>query len=127
MDRRRLCPRDAHILLHLRLNVALQLLLDSGKFGPQLLRKFDGKERPDHFKPALFMTVWRDRLRRLRRCLSRCFGRGQSHGFSAWGQSRCFREEGQAPPQTAEPVPNAWSYRATTGEEDPTQLVMTVV
>ena len=71
---------------HLRLNFALQLLLDSGKFGPQLLREFDGKERPDHVKLALFMTVRReiaeprretgarslgDWLRRLRRCLSR--------------------------------------------------------
>ena len=37
----------------------LQLLLDSGKSGPQLLREFDGKERPDHVKPALFMTVRR--------------------------------------------------------------------
>jgi hypothetical protein len=34
--------------------------LDRGKLGPQLLRQFDGKERPDHFKPALFMTVRRE-------------------------------------------------------------------
>jgi len=64
----------------------LQLLLDNGKLGPQRLREFNGKERPDHVKPALFMTVRReiaeprretgarslgDWLRRLRRCLSR--------------------------------------------------------
>jgi DNA-directed RNA polymerase specialized sigma24 family protein len=38
----------------------LQLLLNSGQLGPQLLRQFDGKEGPDHFKPSLFMTVRRE-------------------------------------------------------------------
>jgi hypothetical protein len=42
----------------------LQLLLDKGKLGPQLLRRFDSEERPDHFKPALFMTVRREMLQR---------------------------------------------------------------
>ena len=60
MDRGRLRPGDARVSLHLRLNSMLQLLLDSGKLGPQLLRQFDGKKRPDHFKPALFMTVRRE-------------------------------------------------------------------
>ena len=53
-------PGDAHVSLHLRLNALLQLLLESRKLGPQLLRQFDGKKRPDHFKPALFMTVRRE-------------------------------------------------------------------
>jgi hypothetical protein len=57
MDRRRLDPRDARISRHPRFNFALQLLLDRGESSPQLLREFDGKERPDHVKPALFMTV----------------------------------------------------------------------
>jgi len=60
MDRGRPRPGDAHVSLHLRLNSMFQLLLDNGKLGPQLLRQFDGKERPDHFKPALFMTVRRE-------------------------------------------------------------------
>ena len=56
----RLHPGDARVSFHLRLNSLLQLLLENGKLGPKLLRKFDGKERPDHFKPALFMTVRRE-------------------------------------------------------------------
>ena len=60
MNRGRLRPRNAHVSLHLQLNPLLQLLLNSGKLGPQLLREFDGKKRPDHFKPALFMTVRRE-------------------------------------------------------------------
>ena len=49
MDRGRLRPGDAYVTLHLRFNSMLQLLLDRGKLGPQLLRQFDGKKRPDHF------------------------------------------------------------------------------
>ena len=60
MNRIRLDPEDARISRHLRLNSQLQLLLKSGELSPQLLREFDGKERPDHFKPALFMTVRRE-------------------------------------------------------------------
>jgi hypothetical protein len=59
MDRGRLDPRDARVSRHPRFNFGLQLLLDSGKSCPQLLREFDGKERPDHVKLALFMTVRR--------------------------------------------------------------------
>jgi hypothetical protein len=60
MDRSRLHPGDACVSLHLRLNSTLQFLLHSGKFGPQLLTEFDGKERADHVKLALFMTVRRE-------------------------------------------------------------------
>jgi hypothetical protein len=60
MDRSRLDPRDARVSRHPRFNIALQLLLDSGKSCPQLLREFDRKERTDHFKPVLFMTVRRE-------------------------------------------------------------------
>lgn len=60
MDRRRLDPRNARVSRHLRFNFALQLLLDRGESSPQHLREFDGKERPDHVKPALFMTVCRE-------------------------------------------------------------------
>jgi len=34
--------------------------LDKCKLGSQLRQQFDGKKRPDHFKPALFMTVRRN-------------------------------------------------------------------
>jgi hypothetical protein len=60
MDRSRLDPRDARVSRHPRFNFVLQLLLDSGKSCSQLLREFDGKKRPDHVKPALFMTVRRE-------------------------------------------------------------------
>ena len=55
----RLHPGDVPVSLHLRLKSLLQLLLDKGDFRSKLLRHFDSKKRPDHFKPAFFMTVRR--------------------------------------------------------------------
>src|SRR6185503_3652296 len=49
MECRRLHPGDARASLQLRLNTLLQLMLESGKRGPKLLREFDGEERADHF------------------------------------------------------------------------------
>jgi hypothetical protein len=60
MERRRLYPGDARSAFHVRLNSTSQLLLESHKSGPHLLREFDSQEGPDHFKPALFMTVRRE-------------------------------------------------------------------
>jgi hypothetical protein len=60
MNLGRLHPGDADVSFQLRLNLLFQLLLDKGQLGPQLLRQYDGKERPNHFKPVLFMTVRRE-------------------------------------------------------------------
>ena len=60
MNLGRLHPGDVPVSIHVRLNFTLQLLLDKGDFRSKLLGQFDGKKRPDHFKPALFMTVSRE-------------------------------------------------------------------
>jgi hypothetical protein len=57
MHLRRLHPGNTYVPLLLGLNSLFQLLLENGKLGPEFLRQFNGKKRPDHFKLALFMTV----------------------------------------------------------------------
>jgi hypothetical protein len=64
MNLGRLHPGDVPVSIHVRLNFTLQLLLDKGDFRSKLLGQFDGKKRPDHFKPALFMTVRREIARK---------------------------------------------------------------
>src|SRR5262245_20581885 len=59
MDFCRLHPGDAGVTSHLRFNSLSQLPLNDGKLSPQLLRQFNAKKRPHHFKPAFFMTVRR--------------------------------------------------------------------